>query len=611
MAKIEPWDQIKSVNIDYPFEQKGDYRLDGVPVTSFIAIKELIDRAVELGFNAIGFDTNVPIDIRTGELQLSIPHEDYPDYSDGNRDKSFSEVIWQGIEYAESMGLKTSIDLHIRNALNDAPITTSSSPTTLDVHTLFESIKYFETQIANRAQSAGVDSIRIGSFNFGFSTVDYEQKWSEVIESIRTVYEGSLSYQSNVEDGNNIIWDLIDVVQVTFNPKWPLQSSFTIEDIARLYLTPYLSGNQKLSYQSAYDSVLTLIDRYPDKKIELQVRFDPGQSAGHEFADTWSYVFEHDTFSENGKDQSTLTPYPEEWIDTNLNNQKIAGFLEFFGNYLKDDISALQFWQYMPWTEANWIRNPSTNNAQVWQSITKAGAALNWNPEGEKVISSYFTQKWGYSTLHFGSDSNDIIFGSSADDKFFSSDGRDRLDGGAGFDRLIYSNVMSTFEISKIDGAYRVHDRSNVDSVDTAIGIERLMFSDMALACDIEGNAGLAAKILGALWGKESVENPAFVGIVLHYLDSGVSYEALLDLALGVILGANKTNEAIVELVFTNLVGEAPTQDVKTELASYMDSGAYSQAGFARAIADLELNATNINLVGLTSTGLQYTEYVP
>jgi hypothetical protein len=42
-----------------------------------------------------------------------------------------------------------------------------------------------------------------------------------------------------------------------------------------------------------------------------------------------------------------------------------------------------------------------------------------------------------------------------------------------------------------------------------------------------------------------------------------------------------------------------------------MDSGAYSQAGFARAIADLELNATNINLVGLGDTGLQYTEYVP
>jgi hypothetical protein len=48
----------------------------------------------------------------------------------------------------------------------------------------------------------------------------------------------------------------------------------------------------------------------------------------------------------------------------------------------------------------------------------------------------------------------------------------------------------------------------------------------------------------------------------------------------------------------------------KAELAS-MDSGAYPQVAITRAIADLELNATNINLVGLSDTGLQYTEYVP
>ena len=89
-----------------------------------------------------------------------------------------------------------------------------------------------------------------------------------------------------------------------------------------------------------------------------------------------------------------------------------------------------------------------------------------------------------------------------------------------------------------------------------------------------------------------------------------MSYEDLLGVALDALLGANKTNEAIADLVYTNLVGESPTLEVRGELASYMESGAYSQAGFARAIADLELNATNINLVGLNSTGLEYAEYV-
>ena len=60
----------------------------------------------------------------------------------------------------------------------------------------------------------------------------------------------------------------------------------------------------------------------------------------------------------------------------------------------------------------------------------------------------------------------------------------------------------------------------------------------------------------------------------------------------------------LAELVYFNSIGESPTEAVTKELASYMDSGAYSQAAFTRAIADLELNATIIDLVGLTSTGL-------
>ena len=201
--------------------------------------------------------------------------------------------------------------------------------------------------------------------------------------------------------------------------------------------------------------------------------------------------------------------------------------------------------------------------------------------------------------------------GDGGNNFLYSTSANDSIDGFAGIDTFYANGRMTDFSFMVTERrVISIIDNAGLNGVDTLSNVERIRFDDVKVAIDLDGNAGTAARILGALWGKESIENPAFVGIVLHYLDSGVSYEALVDLALGAILDANKTNEAIVELVFTNLVGEAPTQDVKTELASYMDSGAYSQAGFARAIADLELNATNIDLVGLTSTGLQYTEYV-
>jgi hypothetical protein len=44
------------------------------------------------------------------------------------------------------------------------------------------------------------------------------------------------------------------------------------------------------------------------------------------------------------------------------------------------------------------------------------------------------------------------------------------------------------------------------------------------------------------------------------------------------------------------------------ELVSSIDAGVYSWAGFAPAIADFDLNATNVNLIGLTEIGLHYAE---
>ena len=65
-------------------------------------------------------------------------------------------------------------------------------------------------------------------------------------------------------------------------------------------------------------------------------------------------------------------------------------------------------------------------------------------------------------------------------------------------------------------------------------------------------------------------------------------------------------NGAVVNLLYTNVVGVAPQQ---AELAAYtgqLDSGAYTQAGLGIYAADSSLNATHINLVGLAQTGLVY-----
>ena len=175
----------------------------------------------------------------------------------------------------------------------------------------------------------------------------------------------------------------------------------------------------------------------------------------------------------------------------------------------------------------------------------------------------------------------------------------DRFFGGGGVDTSVYQGKISEYSIipskgtdqsphiwdSRVNTAntpiedgvrtpgFYVRDNvSNRDDWDTLAEIERLEFEVAEanganrVALDIDGNGGTAAKIVGALWGKESVENPAFVGIVLHYLDSGVSYEALLGLGLGALLGANKTNEAVAELAVHEPMGEARLKTLRQSL---------------------------------------------
>jgi hypothetical protein len=77
-----------------------------------------------------------------------------------------------------------------------------------------------------------------------------------------------------------------------------------------------------------------------------------------------------------------------------------------------------------------------------------------------------------------------------------------------------------------------VRDNAGTAGVDTLVDVERVAFLDRSVALDLQGNAGITAKILGAVFGKSFLTNKEFVGIGLDLLDSGVRYEDLVGLAV-------------------------------------------------------------------------------
>ncbi len=190
-----------------------------------------------------------------------------------------------------------------------------------------------------------------------------------------------------------------------------------------------------------------------------------------------------------------------------------------------------------------------------------------------------------------------------ANDTFKGQPGTDLIDGGLGTDTVVYSGPLEQYTVNKSGNRYIVSEPTGSDDTDYLTSIERLKFNDKSLAIDIDGNAGTTAKILGAVFGKASLSNKNYVGIGLSFLDSGWTYDNLAGVALEAA-GA-KTNDQIVSLLWTNVIGTKPTAADKQPFIALLENGMTAGA-LAHLAADSSFNTTNINLVGLAQTGIEY-----
>ena len=190
-----------------------------------------------------------------------------------------------------------------------------------------------------------------------------------------------------------------------------------------------------------------------------------------------------------------------------------------------------------------------------------------------------------------------------ADDTFTGQPGTDLIDGGLGTDTVVYSGPLVQYTVNKSGSRYIVSEPTGSDGTDYLTNIERLKFKDKSIAIDLDGNAGTTAKILGAVFGKDAVNNKNYVGIGLNFLDTGWSYDNLAGLALEAA-GA-KTNDQIVSLLWTNVIGTKPTAADKASYIALLENGMTAGA-LAHLAADTSFNTTNINLVGLAQTGIEY-----
>lgn len=217
-----------------------------------------------------------------------------------------------------------------------------------------------------------------------------------------------------------------------------------------------------------------------------------------------------------------------------------------------------------------------------------------------------------------GNENNNSLFGLDGNDLLEGGLGNDFIDGGAGLDTVKVDDQfglpnLRNYSLTKsIDGSWNVsfigpaiakYPPPATNGTDTLTNVERLQFSDKSFAIDLDGNAGKAAKVIGAVLGSAFVSNPTLVGIGLDYLDKGMSFSDLGALALKAV-GANN-NDSIVSNIWRNVVGFDANADQKAPYIKMLDDG--MKAGDLVVMASiLSLNTIKINLTGLAQSGLEY-----
>jgi len=131
------------------------------------------------------------------------------------------------------------------------------------------------------------------------------------------------------------------------------------------------------------------------------------------------------------------------------------------------------------------------------------------------------------------------------------------IEGHAGIDTISYTGLRSEFKIERADHAATVAAGAGKGVVDTLVGVERIDFSDVSVALDIDGTAGQAYRLYKAAFNR--APDKEGMGYWIKMLDAGLS---LQEVSAGFVnsaefkhmYGGTPGNELFVDLLYYNVL---------------------------------------------------------
>lgn len=199
----------------------------------------------------------------------------------------------------------------------------------------------------------------------------------------------------------------------------------------------------------------------------------------------------------------------------------------------------------------------------------------------------------------------DRLLGSSGNDTFYARAGTDVFDGAAGFDTAVFTGPRASYAVQAVSSGYKLIYGS---SSATLVNIERIQFSDGALAFDLDGAGGQAYRIYQAAFNR--APDQAGLGYWIAAMDGGMS---LIAVAAQFVASTEFTDRygqlggaAFLTTVYENVLHRAPDSAGLDYWVGYMNSGG-SRAGVLAQFSESHEN--QVQVIGAIGLGISYVPY--
>jgi hypothetical protein len=185
--------------------------------------------------------------------------------------------------------------------------------------------------------------------------------------------------------------------------------------------------------------------------------------------------------------------------------------------------------------------------------------------------------------------------------------------GTTGIDTYTMGGASTEYTVTKTAGNIEL-DSTLVSNMEFNLADhERVVFTDKAIAYDAAGRAGDVYALLAAALGTADVTN-AYKGIGIKLADAGWTNKQLAEALLATDVykadAGGVSNETFIKHVYKNVMGTTATLADVTGLTNWMTVNNYSQADVLVTASELATFETAIGLVGLATTGIEYTPVV-